>query len=87
MACGPCRGLSPPWTATVQPRARWCTHRSTARRHYRSLVVSARGGGGKGGPGGVGGALTGDGAAIEGMRWGRAPTCERRKGGQCGATR
>jgi hypothetical protein len=41
-------------------------------------------GGGRGGRGGVGGALTRDGAAIEGARWGRAPTCERRKGGQCG---
>jgi hypothetical protein len=65
MACGPRRGLCPPWTAAVWPRARWRVHRSMTHKRYGSLVVAARGRGGRGGCGGVGGALTGDGAAVK----------------------
>jgi hypothetical protein len=65
-------------------------------RRYSSPVVAARAEGGRGGRGGVGGARTGDGATvkrpghdskavvIEGVRWGQAPACERRKEGWCG---
>jgi hypothetical protein len=82
MACGPHRGLGPPWTAVVRPRARSCAHRSVVRRSYGSLAVIVRGRGGRGGRGGVGGALTRDGVVvkrssdggkavvIEGARWG-----------------
>jgi hypothetical protein len=71
-------------------------HRSVARRRYGSPAFATRGGGGRGGHGGVGGALTEDGVAvkrpgdsgkavaIEGVRWGRAPARDRRKGGRCG---
>jgi hypothetical protein len=88
-------GLSPRWTTTVRPRARWRARWSMARRRYGSPTVAARGGGGRGGRGSVGGALTRDGAVvkrsgdsdkavtIEGVRWGRAPVRERRKGGRC----
>jgi hypothetical protein len=65
MACGPRRGLGPPWTAAVRRRARWHAHRSAAHRRYNSPAVTARGGGGRGGHGGVGGALTEDGAAVK----------------------